>query len=128
MSPPSEKEKVGYGHPPRSKRWKAGQSGNSRRRTAARERSTLAMIDSLFLNPVEITMSGAKTRVSTLEAIIRLISQKALLGDRQALAAQMKYEEFAAQFRDRKLRIVFVDSEYTEAVATEVAAVRAKDE
>jgi hypothetical protein len=63
-------------------------------------------------------LHGATKKVSALEAIVRLISQKALSGDRQALAAQMKYQVFAAKYHDRRVQIVFVESEYTAALAS----------
>jgi hypothetical protein len=50
---------------------------------------------------------------------VRLISQKAISGDRQAIAAQMKYQEFAAKYHDRKVQIIFVESEYTTALAAQ---------
>jgi Family of unknown function (DUF5681) len=115
-SPPKDYE-VGYGRPPKRTRWKKGQSGKSNRRRSARNRSTVEMIERLFLKLVEITLYGEPKKVPTLEAIVRLISQKALSGDRRALAAQMKYQEFAAKYRERKVQIIFVESEYTKAVA-----------
>jgi Family of unknown function (DUF5681) len=119
MSPPPKDYDVGYGRTPIRTRWKKGQSGNPPRRRSARNRSTVETIERLFQKPVEITLFGAPKKVSTLEAIVRLISQKAISGDRRALAAQMKYQEFAAKYRDRKVQIVFVESEYTKAVAAQ---------
>jgi len=118
MNPPPKDYEVGYGRPPKRTRWKKGQSGNPpNRRRSARARSTVEMIERLFLKPVEITLYGEPKKVPTLEAIVRLISQKALSGDRRALAAQMKFQEFAAKYRERKVQIIFVESEYTKAVA-----------
>jgi hypothetical protein len=86
------------------------------------------MIERLFLKPVEITLYGATKKVPTLEAIVRLISQKALSGDRRALAAQMQYQEFAARYRERKVQIIFVESEYTKAVAAQPSVTDKGDE
>jgi hypothetical protein len=119
MNPPPEDYDVGYGRTPKRTRWKKGQSGYSNRRRSARNRSTVEMIEQLFFKPVEITLYGQTKKVPTLEVIIRLISQKALSGDRRALAAQMKYQEFAAKYRERKVQIIFVESEYTKAVAAQ---------
>jgi Family of unknown function (DUF5681) len=110
---------VGYGRTPKRTRWKKGKSGNSFRRRSVRNRSAVETIERLFLKPVEIILHGVTRKVSALEAIVRLISQKALSGDRQALAAQMKYQEFAAKYHDRKVQIVFVESEYTTALAAQ---------
>jgi hypothetical protein len=74
-------------------------------------------MERLFHRPIEISLHGETRKVSTLEAIVRLISQKAILGDRRALAAQLKYQEFAARYRDGGVQIVFVDNEYTKALA-----------
>jgi hypothetical protein len=119
VNPPPKDYDVGYGRTPKRTRWKKGQSGDSYPRRSVRDRSTVETIERLFQRPVEITLSGAPKKVSTLEAIVRLISQKAISGDRRALAAQMKYQEFAAKYRDRKVQIVFVESEYTKAVAAQ---------
>jgi hypothetical protein len=119
MTPPPKDYEVGYGRTPKGTRWKRGQSGYSNRRRSGRNRNAVEMIERLFLKPVEITLYGASRKVSTLEAIVRLISQKAISGDRQALAAQMKYQEFAAKYRERKVQIIFVESEYTQAVAAQ---------
>jgi Family of unknown function (DUF5681) len=119
MNPPPKDYEVGYGRPPKRTRWKKGQPGNPNRSRSARDRSTVEMIERLFFKPVEITLYGATKKVSTLEAIVRLISQKAISGDRRALAAQMKYQEFAAKHRERKVQIIFVENEYTKAVAAQ---------
>jgi hypothetical protein len=119
MIPPQKDHEVGYGRPPKETQWKKGQSGNPNRRRSARDRSTVEMIERLFLKTMEITLYGKTKKVPTLEVIVRLISQKALSGDRRALAAQMKYQEFAASYRERKVQIIFVDSEYTKAVAAQ---------
>jgi hypothetical protein len=119
VNPPPKDYDVGYGRTPKRTRWKKGQSGNPNRRRSARDRSTVEMIERLFLKPVEITLYGETKKVPTLEVIVRLISQKTLSGDRRALAAQMKYQEFAAQYRERKVQIIFIESEYTKAVAAQ---------
>jgi hypothetical protein len=86
------------------------------------------MIERSFLKPVKITLKGEDRWIPTFEAIIRLISHKALSGDRRAVAALMKYEEFAAQYRERKVRIVFVDNAYTQAVASQPSKIGKADE
>jgi len=126
MTPPPKNYEVGYGRTPKRTRWQKGQSGNRRR--TPRNRSTIEMIERLFFKPVEIWLYGAAKKVPTLEAIVRLISQKALSGDRRALAAQMKYQEFAAKYREREVRILFVESEYTKAVAAQPPTTENDDE
>jgi hypothetical protein len=128
MSPPRKEYDVGYGRTPKRTRWKRGQSGNPHRRRSARDRGMVEMIERLFFKPVEITLYGAIKKVPTLEAIVRLISQKSLSGDRRALAAQMKYQEFAAKYQDRTVQIVFVESEYTKAVAAQPSVTESDDE
>lgn len=128
MNPPPKDYEVGYGRPPKDTQWKKGQSGNRNPRRSVRDRGTVEMIERLFLKPVEITLYGETKKVPTLEVIVRLISQKALSGDRRALAAQMKYQEFAARHRERKVQIIFVDSEYTKAVAAQPSILEKHDE
>ena len=128
MSPPPKDYDVGYGRTPKRTRWKTGQSGNSFRRRSIRNRGAVETIERLFLKPVEIMLHGETRKASALEAIVRLISQRALSGDRQALAAQMRYQEFAAKYHDRKVQIVFVESEYTTALAAQPSLKEKGDE
>jgi hypothetical protein len=117
MSTPSDGYKVGYGHPPRETRWKKGQSGNPRRKKTKRPESTIATIDGLLLSPIKITLNGEAQRVSTLEAIVFQLFQKAIAGSGRAFRTLLKYQEFASQNLEKKLELTFVDDDYTRAIA-----------
>lgn len=128
MSDHSEEDKVGYGRPPKKTRWQKGQSGNPKRRYSARSRSAVEWIYQLILKPVEITLNGETRKVPTLEAIVTLVSLKALSGDQRALALQLKYKAFGAQNSERKVEIVFIDNDYTRALAAEALTAKTDDE
>jgi hypothetical protein len=118
MNPPSNEYPVGYGRPPKETRWKKGQSGNPKRRYPARSHSTVEMIDRFFVTPVGITVNGEEKKVSTLEAIILQLWLREIAGDRRALDVRLKYETFARVNSAIKVEMIFVDSDYTQALAT----------
>ncbi len=118
MTPPSGEYEVGYGRPPRASRWKKGQSGNPNRRRPARTHGTVEMIDRFFSAPVAITVNGEEKKVSTLAAIILQLWLKEITGDRRALDVRLKYETFARANSEIKVEMIFVDSAYTQALAT----------
>jgi hypothetical protein len=113
----SDRDQVGYGRPPKKTRWKKGQSGNPNRRRPRRTYGTIEIIDKLFQSPVEITINGEANKISALEAILQQLSLKEIQGDRRALRARLKYQEFAIQHSERRTEITFVDNGYTRALA-----------
>jgi hypothetical protein len=117
MIPPFSKYEVGYGRPPKGRRWKKGQSGNPKRPFSSRSYSTVEMIDRLFQKPVDITVNGEEKKVSTLEAIIFQLWLKEIASDRRALDVRLKYETFARVNSETKVEMIFVDNEYTRALA-----------
>ena len=117
MSPPQNDDDVGYGRPPKKTRWKKGQSGNPKRQYPARNKSTVEMIDRFFLKPVEVTVDGETKMVPTLEAILLQLWLKEVSGDPRAMKVLLKYQEFARQNSEPRLEIIFVDSDYTRALA-----------
>jgi hypothetical protein len=117
MKTPRKDASVGYGNPPRSTRWKKGQSGNPSRRYPARSRNLVEMIDSLFMSPINLVENGVTRRVTTLEAIILQLWRQEVSGDDGALAVRLKYEKFASQNSARRVEIAFVDSDYTRVFA-----------
>lgn len=84
---------VGYGNPPRSSRFKKNQSGNpkGRPRGSRNKRPHLqkAAVEALA-KPVRIRENGVLKTVSTLEAAIGLVQQKALQGNSRAGAELLK--------------------------------------
>jgi hypothetical protein len=117
VTPPQDDDDVGYGRPPKRTRWKTGQSGNPRRQYPARSRSTVELIDRLFLRPVEVTVDGEAKVISTLEAIVMQLWLKEVSGDQRALKVRLKYQEFARQNSEPRPEVIFVDNDYTRAMA-----------
>jgi hypothetical protein len=108
---------VGYGRPPMKTRWKKGQNGNAKRLYPARSKSTVELIDRFFLRPVEVTLSDETKNVPTLEAIVIQLWLKAVSGDQRALKVLLKYQEFARQNSEPRREVIFVDNDYTRALA-----------
>jgi hypothetical protein len=117
VSPQQDDDDVGYGRPPKKTRWKKGQSGNLRRQSPARSKSTVELIDKFFLRPVEITLGGETQNVPTLEAIVIQLWLKGVSGDQRALKVLLKYQEFARQNSEPSREVTFVDNDYTRALA-----------
>jgi hypothetical protein len=117
MSPPPGDDDVGYGRPPKRTRFPKGESGNRNRRYRKRSEGRTAMLTRLLLKPVEITVSGEIRKVAALKAILLQLRAKELEGHPRATAIRLKYEEFARQNSQRQPQIVFVDSDYTRALA-----------
>jgi hypothetical protein len=66
---------------------------------------------------VSISVSGQAKRVSTSEAIVLQLMQKAMSGNARAWRALLKYQEFANSCSDKSAELRFVESDYTQAVA-----------
>ena len=110
---------MGYKRPPRTTRWKTGQSGNPGGRRRAHSESAVETIDRLLLRPVDLTENGVARRVPALEAIILQLWAKEIAGDPRALRTRLKYEELARRERPTGVEIRFVDSDYTRALFPE---------
>jgi len=109
---------VGYGRPPKASRWKKGQSGNPRRRRRQpSSECALAMIDRLLIAPITLKINGESERLPTIKAILLQLTQKELAGDARAARVLLKYSDFAAQHSKRQFEVVYVDSEYTQALS-----------
>jgi hypothetical protein len=117
MSPQQDDNDVGYGRPPKRTRWKKGQSGNRERQYPARSKSTVEMIDAFFLKPIKVTVDGETKAISTLEAIVMQLWLKEVSRDQRALKVRLKFQEFARQNSEPRLEVIFVDSDYTRALA-----------
>jgi hypothetical protein len=100
-------EKVGYKRPPRHTRFQPGVSGNpSGRQTGVRDFA--ADVKRTLEIPVTLTENGKSKRVSTQEALILRLREKALKGDARALEtllslARTHNENFGGHSEDRSL-------------------------
>ena len=75
---------VGYGKPPKSSRFKKGQSGNSKGRPKGSRNFRTDFLEALKA-PVRVTEDGKARTISTQEAVIARLREKALRGDVRAL-------------------------------------------
>jgi hypothetical protein len=73
------------------------------------------MMIGLLLQPVEVTLSGKNKIVPALEALLLVLQHSDAPAASNILA---KFEEWARQNSQPQKRTVFVDSEYTRALAT----------
>jgi hypothetical protein len=117
MSVPPEDDNVGHGRPPKRSRFPKGKSGNHNRRYPKRSEGRAEMMTRILLKPVDITVAGEPKKVTTLEAILLQLRAKELSDHPRASGVRLKYEEFARQNSQPRLQIVFLDSDYTRAMA-----------
>jgi hypothetical protein len=117
MSAPPDDDEVGYGRPPKRARIRKGEGRNRNRRYRKRSEGRVEMMTRILLKPVDITVSGERKRITALEAIILQLRAKDLSDHPRASKVRLKYEEFARQNSQARPQIVFVDSDYTQALA-----------
>jgi hypothetical protein len=95
---------VGYKRPPVDRQFKPGQSGNPKGRPKGRKNLKTMLVDVLYTKVKLRGKNGTRT-VSKLEAMIEVISNKALKGDPRALATIVqiadKLEVFTWQPEER---------------------------
>jgi hypothetical protein len=116
MTTPPDGYTVGYGRPPLQTRWKKGQSGNPNRKPS-RKASAIEVIDKLLLSPVKLTINGEIETVTTLEAIVSQLQLKEMSGDARASRVLLRYKEFASQSMEKRVELVFVETDYTRAIS-----------
>jgi hypothetical protein len=117
MSAPPDDDEVGYGRPPKRTRIRKGESRNRNRRYRKRSEGRAEMMTRILLKPVDITVSGERKRITALEAIVLQLRAKDLSDHPRASKVRLKYEEFARENSQARPQIVFVDSDYTQALA-----------
>lgn len=113
-------DRVGYGRPPKHRRWKKGQSGNPAKKMERPKPSEgmTAMIDRLLGERVQITKNGRPVTMTTLEAVVHQLLQKSLAGNKRANRALHEYLDFArGQQSGGQIEIVFIDNDYTRALS-----------
>jgi Family of unknown function (DUF5681) len=75
---------VGWGKPPKSKRWKPGQSGNPRGRPRPRKNHMTILTEALG-QKIQIQERGSARLITFLEAIIKRLLKRAVDGDMKAI-------------------------------------------
>ena len=107
MTPRAPINPVGYKRPPLHTRFQPGVSGNPRGRQKG-VRNFAADVKRTLEIPVTLTENGKSKRVSTQEALILRLREKALKGDARALEtllslARTHNENFGGHSEDRSL-------------------------
>ena len=116
MSAPPDDDEVGYGRPPKRARIRKGENRNRNRRYRKRSEGRAEMMTRILLKPVDVTVSGERKKITALEAILLQLRAKELSDQPRASKVRLKYEDFARQNSQPRPRIVFVDSDYTQAL------------
>jgi hypothetical protein len=93
---------VGYSKPPKHSRWKKGQCGNPKRQYRQIPKGTVQIIDALLFEKINIVESGISRRVTVFEAILLHLLSKEISGDKRAMAARLKYQEFVVSQAPRE--------------------------
>src|ERR1700675_5139670 len=91
----------GRGRPPKTRKWKKGETANPGGRSSPRSISLFEMIDALLLTSVKITRDGESKRVAVLKVILEQLWNKAITGDHRARAVFLRWLEHAPQVADR---------------------------
>ena len=107
-----DEEKVGYGRPPRGRRWQKGESGNPAGRPKRTVSATCRYVMKALEMPVTINMGGVATEVTAREAIVKLRLQAAMQGDPNAANDLMLLER--REVKSRRSRGMRLIVEYVE--------------
>lgn len=94
---------VGYGKPPKSGRFKKGQSGNPKGRPK-RVKNFQTELKEVLSSKVTIKDKGRPKSVSTVQASLMRLKEKALKGDPRALNTLLSYAEQSSQLSDSHSR------------------------
>ena len=100
-------DEAGYGKPPKSGMFKKGQSGNPKGRPKG-VKNFQTELCSVLRSKVTVTEAGKLKSVSTVEAALMRLREKALKGDQRALEILLGYARESsgasdARSRERKL-------------------------
>ena len=103
----NDDDKVGYGNPPKHSRFRKGQSGNARGRPK-NSRNFATDLQEMLGGKMTIAENGRRRKVSTQQAALLRLQEKALKGDARALdkllgLAQQSSEDMAARAAEREL-------------------------
>ena len=104
----NEKSKeVGYGKPPKHSQFKKGKSGNPKGRPAGKK-NFATYLDTMLKSKVPISENGKTRKITTVEASLARLREKALKGDPRSLEKLLDYAERyaleqSAKDEDRKL-------------------------
>ncbi len=94
-------EAIGFSQPPKSTRFKKGQSGNPRGRPKNRRREI--PYDTVLGQMVTIREDGRERRVTAAEAFLLQLTQKGLAGDTVAARASLEAIEAARELRSQSI-------------------------
>lgn len=119
MTDSFDDDRMGQRRPPKNRRRKNGQRANLRRsRTRAKAPANqLEVVERLLMKPIDTVKDGEPTKMSTLQAILYQLLQKSLSGNKKAERALQLFEDFAHRSTAPDIKIVFVDNDYTRALA-----------
>jgi hypothetical protein len=96
-----------------------------RKRRAGRRKpapaNELAILDALLMRKTRIRLNGEDQEVTAFEAILLQLLQKEAAGDTRASRVLLKYQGLARQMSEAPPQIAFVDSDYTQALASPVS-------
>ena len=91
----NDEAQVGYGRPPKSSRWRPGQTGNPKRKRAGKPPRADAIIDALLDARLKVVRNGDPTTLTGLQAIASQLLTKASAGNQGALRALLRLVETA---------------------------------
>ena len=85
-------DRVGYGEPPKHTQFKPGESGNPKGRPKGRKNIKTEVLEKLN-SPVTVNKNGRLIKISTLRALLEVLSAKALQTDQRAIEQVLRLAE-----------------------------------
>ena len=92
----NDDDDVGFRRPPKSTRFQKGRSGNPRGRPRC-TRNFKTDLKETLARPVQVTEAGRARSISTQQASLERLREKALRGDQRALDRLLEYAERHAE-------------------------------
>ena len=99
----NDDDEAGYGKPPKSGRFKKGQSGNPKGRPKG-VKNFQTELRSVLRSKVTVTEAGKLKSVSVVEAALMRLREKALKGDQRSLEILLGYAQESSSASDARSR------------------------
>ena len=84
------KEKIGFGQPPKSSQFKPGFSGNKKGRPKG-SKNTLKLLNEALSQKISVNQNGKKTQISKKTAMLTQLINKGISGDLKAIQILFPY-------------------------------------
>jgi Family of unknown function (DUF5681) len=101
-------DRVGYGKPPQTTRFRTGQSGNPKGRPPG-SRNFESLLTEALAESVTISENGRRRRASKLQVIVKQLVNKAAQGDHRSIQLLMAFSERQQLFEQNAKPLTIVE-------------------